>query len=165
MQPALLAGVFIGVLSALPIINVANCCCVWIMGGGALAAYLTQQYDPRPITPGRGALAGLLAGVTGAIIWILVAVPIDFLMAPIQERMVSEMVAGSADMPPEVRAWLDMLAHRASGPLRYMLGFAFQLFGGVIFAPLGGLLGAVFSRRDAPPPPPGGGSIVPPPLP
>jgi len=104
MQPALLGGLFIGVLSALPIINVANCCCLWIVGGGALAAYLTQQEDPRPITPGGGALAGLAAGVAGAIIWVLVAIPIDILIAPIQERMVSQMMASSADMPPEVRA-------------------------------------------------------------
>ena len=165
MQPALLGGLFIGVLSALPIINVANCCCLWIIGGGALAAYLTQQSDPQPITPGRGALVGLLAGVTGAIVWVVVAIPIDFLMAPIQERMVSEMIAGSADMPPEVRAWLEMLGRRASGPIRYALGFVFQLFGGIIFATRGGLLGAVFSRRDTPPPAPGGGSVMPPPLP
>ena len=164
MQPALLGGLFIGVLSALPIINVANCCCLWIVGGGALAAYLTQQEDPRPITPGGGALAGLAAGVAGAIIWVLVAIPIDILIAPIQERMVSQMMASSADMPPEVRAWFEMLAQRASGPLRYMLGFAFQLFGGMIFSTLGGVLGAVFFRRQ-PPPASSGGLVVPPPLP
>ena len=38
LQPALLGGVVIGVLSALPVINVANCCCAWILFGGALAA-------------------------------------------------------------------------------------------------------------------------------
>ncbi len=164
MHPALLGGLFVGVLSALPIINVANCCCTWIIAGGVLAAYLTQQNDPEPITPGRGALAGLIAGVTGAIIWVVVAVPIDFLMAPLQERMVSEMMSRSADMPPEVRAWLEMLGRRASGPLRYMLGFAFQLFAGIIFATLGGVLGAVFFRRERPPASTGG-PVVPPPLP
>ena len=164
MQPALLGGLFIGVLSALPIINVANCCCLWIIGGGALAAYLTQQSDPRPITPGRGALAGLIAGVTGAVIALAIAIPVDVLMAPIQERMISEMLAGSSDMPPEARAWLEMLGQRASGPLRYVLGFAFQLFAGIIFAPLGGLVAALFFRREAPPAL-GGGPVVPPPLP
>jgi hypothetical protein len=164
MQPAFLGGLFIGVLSALPIISVANCCCLWIVGGGALAAYLTQQGSPQPITPGRGAVAGLLAGVIGAIVWLVVAIPLDTLMAPIQERMVSEMIAGSADMPPEVRAWLEMLGQRASGPLRYVFGFVFQLLTGVVFATLGGVLGAVFARRDRPPAL-GGGPTVPPPLP
>ena len=46
-QAVLLGGLFIGVLSALPIINLANCCCLWIVGGGAIAAYLGQQEDAR----------------------------------------------------------------------------------------------------------------------
>ena len=63
LQPALLGGLFIGVLSALPIINIGNCCCLWVLGGGALAAYLMQQNHPYPITVADGALVGLMAGV------------------------------------------------------------------------------------------------------
>ncbi len=66
-QPILLGGLFIGVLSALPIVSVANCCCLWIIGGGVLTAYLLQQSQPRPIQPLDGALGGFLAGVLGAI--------------------------------------------------------------------------------------------------
>ena len=69
LQPALLGGVTIGVLSALPVINLANCCCAWILFGGALSAYLMQQNHPEPIQVGDGAIAGLLAGVMGAFVW------------------------------------------------------------------------------------------------
>ena len=55
IQAALLGGLFIGVLSALPIINVANCCCLWIVTGGLLAARLAQEADPRAIGIGRAA--------------------------------------------------------------------------------------------------------------
>lgn len=157
-QPALLGGLFIGVLSALPIVNVANCCCLWITGGGVLAGYLAQQDDPRPITVGRGAVAGLLAGMAGAFIWLIAALALDVVIAPLQERMVAEMVRSARDMPPEVRAWLELLANRASSPFRLAAGFMFQLLAGAIFATLGGLLAAVFFRRDPPP-------VVPPPLP
>ena len=34
-QPALYGGLFIGVLSALPIINIGNCCCLWVTAGGS----------------------------------------------------------------------------------------------------------------------------------
>ena len=34
LQPVLFGGLFMGVLSALPIISIGNCCCLWIMGGG-----------------------------------------------------------------------------------------------------------------------------------
>lgn len=60
-QPALLGGVAIGVLSALPVINLANCCCAWILFGGGLAAYLMQQSYPHRVNVGDGALVGLMA--------------------------------------------------------------------------------------------------------
>ena len=46
MMPALLGGLFIGVLSALPIVGICNCCCLWIVGGGVLAAYLAAAESP-----------------------------------------------------------------------------------------------------------------------
>lgn len=158
IQPALLGGLFIGVLSALPIVNVANCCCLWITGGGLLAGYLAQQEDPRPLTLGGGALVGLLAGIAGAVVWLVAALALDVLVAPLQERMVAEMLRSATDMPPEVRAWLEMLGNRASTPFRLAAGFMFQLLAGTVFATLGGTLAAVVFRRDAPP-------EVPPPLP
>ena len=53
-----------GVLSALPLVAAGNlCCCLWVVSGGVVAAYLLQQNQSAPITPGDGALVGLLAGV------------------------------------------------------------------------------------------------------
>lgn len=158
LQSSLLGGLFIGILSALPVVNVANCCCLWITGGGLLAGYLLQQNDPRPLTAGSGALCGLLAGVVGAIYWLVAALALDVVVAPLQERMVAEMVRSAQDMPPAVREWLEQLASRASSPLRLAAGFMFQLMAGVVFAPLGGALAAVFFLRPSAP-------VTPPPLP
>ena len=55
-KPALIGGAAMGVLSALPIVNMGNCCCLWVLGGGAIAAYLLQQDHPAPINLGDGAL-------------------------------------------------------------------------------------------------------------
>ncbi len=42
-----------GVLSALPFINILNaCCCLWVVTGGVVAAYLLQERDARS-DPGR----------------------------------------------------------------------------------------------------------------
>ena len=66
LQPAFWGGLFIGVLSALPIVNVGNCCCcLWVICGGALAAYLRQQNSPVQIEAAEGALVGLMAGAIG----------------------------------------------------------------------------------------------------
>ena len=47
LQPVLFGGLFMGVLSALPIISLGNCCCVWVAGGGAVTAYLTIVFFIR----------------------------------------------------------------------------------------------------------------------
>ena len=51
-NPVLVGGLVMGVLSALPIISAGNlCCCLWIISGGLVAAYVLQQNQPTPITP------------------------------------------------------------------------------------------------------------------
>ena len=65
LQPAIIGGAVIGVLSALPLISAGNCCCcLWVIGGGAVAAYLLQQHQATPITVGDGAVAGGVKGLT-----------------------------------------------------------------------------------------------------
>ena len=132
------------------------------MGGGLIAAYLTQQDDPVPITIGRGARAGLLAGIAGAFVWLFAAMALNVVVAPLQERIVDSMIRNAQDMPPDVRAWLETIGNRASTPLRYVVGFFFHFFGGLMFSTLGGAVGAVFFRRDGATVP---GDIIPPPLP
>jgi hypothetical protein len=161
-QAAFLGGLFIGILSALPIVNVANCCCLWIIGGGMIAAYLVQQDQPARITLGRGARAGALAGLAGALIWLFAAIALNVVVAPLQERMVEAMLRNAQDMPPDARAWLEQIGDRASSPLRYALGFVLFCVLGPIVSALGGMLGVTLFGRDSPTSP---GDIVPPPLP
>ena len=59
-MPALLGGLFIGVLSALPVVQICNCCCLWIIGGGLLAAYLQQQNQPVSLTLAQFKKRGLI---------------------------------------------------------------------------------------------------------
>src|SRR6476469_10315672 len=101
LQPALFGGLFIGVLSALPIINSGNCCCLWVIGGGVLATYLMQQNHPYPIAAADGALVGLLAGLMGGIIGVLLSIPLEMVMGPVQQRMLQRLVLSNPDIPPE----------------------------------------------------------------
>jgi hypothetical protein len=155
-------GIFIGVFSALPIVSLGNCCCMWIIGGGFLAAYVQQQNDPRPFTMSRGAMVGLGAGLVGAVVWLVVSLAVDVVLAPLQQRVLGEIVRTARDMPPEARAFLRSMAEGGS-PFRYVFGFALMLFLGAPFATLGGVLGAAFFRPDVPPAL--GGPIAPPPPP
>jgi hypothetical protein len=156
-QPALLGGVAMGVLSALPVINLANCCCAWILFGGALAAYLMQQNHPEPIMIGDGAIAGLLAGVVGAFVWGLASIPIGLAMAPFQSRMAEQALRNAADMPPELRALLEQFSGAPTIGLGLLIGFFVMLVVCTMFGMMGGLFGALMFRKSPP--------IVPPPIP
>ena len=157
LQPALLGGVAIGVLSALPVINIANCCCAWILFGGALAAYLMQQNHPEPISVGDGAIVGLLAGIIGAFVWLLLFVPLAAVLAPFQSGMVQRMMRSSNNMPPEVRAMLDSFGSGGAIGIGVVFYFFAMLFVGSVFGMIGGLFGALMFRKNP--------VTLPPPLP
>ncbi len=51
MQPALIGGVILGVLSAVPFVNALNClCCLWVIAGGVVAG------SPEECSRTRGGL-------------------------------------------------------------------------------------------------------------
>ena len=129
--------------------------------GGILAAYLDQQRDSTPITVGRGAFTGLLAGVVGAVVWMVVASAVGAILAPLERQLADEMIRTTADAPPEVRRMIEWI--NANAGFAAAIGFLGRLVGGAIFATFGGILGAAFFRNDAPPAL--GGPIQPPSLP
>lgn len=137
-----------GTLSALPIISAGNCCCLWLVSGGAVAAYVLQQNQEAPITPADGALAGLLAGIVGALIYLVLSIPITILMAPMMRAMMERIITNSANMPPEFRQYAGTYM---GGVFQVVLGFIFILVFGAIFSTLGGLLGAAIFKRQLPP--------------
>ncbi len=153
LQPALLGGVVMGVLSALPVINVANCCCAWILFGGALAAYLMQQDHPARISAGDGALVGLMAGVIGATVSALLSIPINMALGPFQSRMMQRVLENAQDLPAEFRALLEGM--QGTAVAAWLLGLVFMLFLSSLFGMIGGLFGALMFGKDAPPPPVG----------
>jgi hypothetical protein len=137
-----------GVLSALPIISVGNvCCCLWVISGGVVASYLLQQNQPEPITPGDGALVGLLAGLAGAVIYLALSIPLTILLAPMERAFMARLADMAGTVRPEVRSYLATGVGAAIG---IVVGFMFMLFFGSIFSTLGGVLGAAIFRRNSP---------------
>ncbi len=163
LQPALWGGLFIGVLSALPLVSAGNCCCcLWVLVGGALAAYLRQQNNPYQIDAAEGAIVGLMAGAIGGVVYVILSIPVQMITGPIQQQWMERILSSNPDITPEVRDMAEGLA-RSSG-LQLIRGIisivVFSLFG-----LLGGLIGvAVFKRNLPPPPPPGTIDITPSPM-
>jgi hypothetical protein len=161
IQPAFWGGLFIGVLSALPLVNVGNCCCcLWVISGGVLAVYLRQQNTPFQITAAEGALTGLLAGLIGGVIASVLSIPMQALVGPWQRQVMERLLANNPDMPPEAR---DAIERFAVGSAARVVSMLVSVVIDVIFGMLGGLLGvAIFKKNAPPPPPPGTVEVLPP---
>ena len=148
-QPALLGGLFIGVLSSLPFVGAANvCCCLWVVAGGVLTAYLQQQAQPDPIEAGDAALGGLVAGLVGAVITILVGQLLLSITGPMVQEQIRRALESNPDVPPEVR---DMVIRLTTGGGIALLQAAIYLPVYAIFGLLGGLLGMAFFKKKLPP--------------
>lgn len=169
LQPAFWGGLFIGVLSALPLVNAGNCCCcLWVLVGGALAAYLRQQNNPYQIDAAEGAIVGLMAGAIGGIVSSILSIPLQMMAGPMQQEWMDRILSSNPDVTPEMRDMAERLT-RSSG-LR-LIGVIVSVVVFSIFGLLGGLIGVAIFKRNLPPPPPPGtidipsSSVVPPPPP
>jgi hypothetical protein len=82
---ALIAGVIIGLLANLPVLNIINCfLCIWVWLGGFLAVIFYRQFqksDPY-LTPGQGAGLGAISGLIGAFVGIFVNALTSFISYP-----------------------------------------------------------------------------------
>ena len=140
LKPALLGGLIVGLLSAIPFIN--YCCCIWGIGGGVLAAYLYIKSSPIPVSMGEGAMVGALAGVVGGIIYLVIGLPIVILFG--MAAMTEQLSRSGVQLPFSGVA------------LMIVAGIVGAIFL-VVLATLGGIIGtAIFEKRkgaDLPPPP------------
>ncbi|MFP5262735.1 MAG: hypothetical protein ACLGJB_12595 [Blastocatellia bacterium] len=166
LLPAIAGGLIIGLGTiASSFIPFANfCCCLWAIVGGAAAAYMLIKRSPAlRVSAGEGAMAGLLAGVVGSLIFLVAAVP--FIMMS-WGAVTAEMVArGEATNDPatqeSVRRVVDFMQNNSLlSALLIWLIFALLFMS---FATLGGVIGvSIFERRKGQPnppqwPPPDGG--------
>ena len=158
LKPALLGGLVLGVLSALPLVSLGNCCCcAWLVTGGLVAAYLLQSNTPQPITMGDGALVGLLAGLFGAVVNMIISVPMHMLTGPFQRQLIQRFADAQPDLPENVRQMVDNMSIGAVSVIGTVMAFFMMLILGAVFSSIGGLLGAFFFKKKeipAPPPPP-----------
>ncbi len=160
-QPAFWGGLFIGVLSALPFVSALNaCCCLWVIAGGVLTAYLLQERSSVAITAGDGAVTGLLAGAIGAVIAGVLGAVIAALQGTTGAESLDQML-GQGELPPEVAQVFGRMRELPAS-VWFIAPLLFFLVVFPIFGMLGGLLGVAIFKRTPPPPPPGTIEVLPP---
>ncbi|HYP02200.1 MAG TPA: hypothetical protein VER76_18560 [Pyrinomonadaceae bacterium] len=164
-RAVLIGGVTLGLLSAIPPISFANlCCCVWVLGGGALASYLYVQRSATPVLLGQGVELGALTGLVGTVVSHSIGIPLGLILGDtFNAFMVKAFEQFNPEAAEQVRRQVELAqAQTFVQKLPVILGTA--LFNTVIyvaFATLGGLLGVkLFEKRQntltntMPPPPP-----------
>jgi hypothetical protein len=155
LKPALMGALVMGVLSALPGVSLGNCCCcAWLVTGGLVAAYMLQSGTLQPITMGDGALVGLLAGLFGAVVNLIVSVPMNIFTGPFQQRLFQRLAESQPDLPDNVRQMVDSIGIGAVSVAGTIIAFFMMLILGAVFSSLGGLLGAFFFKKKVAPEPP-----------
>jgi hypothetical protein len=158
LQPALLGGLLIGVLSALPFVSAFNgCCCLWVIVGGLLTTYLLQERSLTPVTAGDAAAAGLQAGIVGAIVAALIGIALMSVMGNPAESF-DQVPRG--DLPPQFTQILERFRDMPAA-FWYIGSFVVYLIIFPIFSVIGALLGVAIFRKTQPPPP-GTVEILPP---
>lgn len=161
-QPALMAGaalglvlVVIGVITALiPVLKLVGCCaCLLPIAAGLFAAQQAIGKSGTPVQIGDGAILGAIAGALGGIIYLIIGMPITYVINAAALYAQAEQLRNAGIGLP--------LAGAAFFVLFGILGVIVD----AVLATVGGLIGtAVFEKRKGggagtppPPPPPGGG--------
>jgi hypothetical protein len=145
LQAPLLGGLFIGVLSALPIVG--YCCCLWVVTGGLLTTWLKHQAGER-LEGTDVALAGLTAGVVGAVISLLLTALMFAFSGDMIEEQMRVIVEQYPQLPPEVR---DRMLSVTTGPALILLMSLVTVPVYAVFGMGGALVGLLFFREPQAP--------------
>jgi hypothetical protein len=160
--PALVGGVVLGILSSIPFVNWGNCCfCLWVLVGGAIAAKMLITRSPvYPVQSGDGAIAGLLAGVVGSLVYFIIGIPLALLLSQAgSSTMIFEWLRNATQDPnarEQIDQFLRMQQQRGSlgqSIISALITWAVCSVVAIGFAALGGLIGVqLFEKRKGGPP-------------
>jgi hypothetical protein len=159
LKPAIIGGVILGILSAIPAVNA--CCCIWGLVGGIIAANMYIKASPNPVKPADGAVVGAIAGVVGAVLIVVVGIPLTLVFGAAMTSMMGGYMQGID--PSQAAQIQEAMAASGVGIGRAILNALMYSVTAIIFSAVGGLLGvALFEKRKGgpgvpPPPPPAAG--------
>jgi hypothetical protein len=160
LKPAVIGGVVLGLLSAIPFVNFVNiCCCLWAILGGLLASYLYVKNSPVPANAGDGAIVGAIAGAVGAVIYLVLGIPLAIVSGSAMRAMFINLITNVDPSQAEMlRRQMEAQGDNIAGVIVQSLVGALLL---IVFSVIGGLIGIpLFEKRKGgtmPPPPPAPG--------
>ena len=146
-----MGGMFLGLLSSIPVINAGNClCCMWVLlGGGIATVMLTRQRPIGLLTYGDGAFAGALSGLFGALVGTIVGMSFHALTARFFQTQQTDLekVLNQVGMDPQMRDWVLRVASGELSTFTVVFTFLSNLIVFSLFAMIGGILAVAILRK------------------
>lgn len=149
LRPALIGGAFIGIISAIPIINWINCfCCAGVIIGGILAVrFYNKNLGVFELTSSDGMTLGLMAGASGA----LISTILTAMFTGGVKQQIDKVLEYSSEMPPELEEALLRIQEMGGELFFVIVGLVFSLIVYSIFGIIGGLIGvSLFKKKQIP---------------
>jgi hypothetical protein len=143
LQPALTGGMFLGVLSSVPIIQAGNCFfCMWVLLGGGIATVMLTRQRPSGISYGDGAFAGVLSGLFGSVVGTLLQMSFRAIASGLfesQQQQLEQMLNQVGAEGP-MRDWILRSMSGEISATTVAFTFFANLIAFSLFAMIGGIL-------------------------
>jgi len=151
LVPALIGGGIAGFLSAVPIINIANCfCCLWIIAGGMLSAYLLSKESIRPLSSGDGAIVGIFSGIVAAVVEFIISIPFQAINMRLMKSAMEWIQENSSELPSGWDRFMDPSAMETAVAWS-LVGLLISVVLFSVMGALGGILGITLFKKKTPP--------------
>jgi len=150
LKPALLGGILIGIISAIPVLNWINCfCCAGIIIGGIVAVHFyNKNLVGHELTSSDGVTIGLMAGASGALISTILT---SIIMGGVKHQ-IDRILENSSQIPPELEDALIQIQQMGGEMFFIIIGLVFSLIIYSIFGIIGGLIAvSIFKGKQISP--------------
>jgi len=155
LAAAAVGGLAAALASLVPVVSLG--CCLWMLGGGALAVSLYRRRSRADVTSGMGARLGAAAGVLGFFLFaaltavrLFVEVVVLHMGARIRAELRQALEQSAARNPdPQVQAMVQWMMSPQGFATFVTVGMLLFFIAFVVFCTAGGALGAsLFGKRD-----------------
>lgn len=148
--PALIGGGIAGILSAVPFVNCF--CCLWVIGGAMLAAYLLAKETPSQLSAGDGAIVGIFSGIIAAVVDSIVSIPFHAM----ENRLAQNIIERFSEYLDEMPSGWESFFQGGDFATSTAWSFLGLFFSAIVFSALGalgGVLGiSLFGKKPVQPP-------------
>ena len=151
-KAAVMMGLAAGVISSIRFLSIG--CCLWLVGGAALAVMMYQKWKPGgTVTTGMGARLGAVTGMAAFVFWFLFQVVRQMITGAgeFRRQLTQQMQEAAAKNPdPNAQRVMEQMSTPEGMAILLTVMVVVFLVAFIIFGLIGGAVGAsIWGKRKA----------------